>query len=1052
MGSVGGRNQTTNDAGESRVRSFEQTAREISSINERRDPFSAERFSARPSEGAPQFNGSNRTNNTEDLVARKILPPYEVVQSRELDSRGRAQDDARPQFFVAQNGDDRNPGTAELPWQTIQKGARSATPGSVVNVMPGEYHGQVNVTVSGNERDGFISFRSAIPGKAVLDLKDQRGSDGDPAGFKIDNKQFIEVSGFEIRNLQARSADSTPNGVLITGGSSHIRLNGLDIHHIENDISKNSNAHGISVYGNGNSADSAIQDIVINNNKLHDLKLGASEALVINGNVANFTIANNNLYRLNNIGIDIVGFEGTSRGSLDQPRLGTIQGNYVSDVDSRGNPAYGRDRSAGGIYVDGGTTITISGNKVERANIGIELASEHAGRTTSNVVVAGNLLINNTMAGIVLGGSGRSNGGSTANSIENNRLVNNDTDGTGSGEIAFQNNVSNTTIRRNTLVSANGTFFSGSQAGNTVTNNDLRREAPPGLRGPQLQPDDRRSQLQPDNRGLQSGGSNRDNQVCRDNRDISENGASRDNRDPDVRANSQVETGRTRSSDQSRDQAAVLFDRNASAEEKLASVKRLYDSGLRDIVSTDQDGNEHKFRLETVPVGSNGREMVHLFAIDQSGREHVAIRGIADATGNFERERNPRGRFVDYYGNAKAQLDLSSSGVDPNYGRGDRPDLRSDRRGGNSDRQNRVPDGQDQTPDRRPRNNSSHQPMEPVTDPAILKDVGRRPDGRPVEPTYIGVDNSASYLGSDGQKHIKAGVAAWLDKPAAQAYILMNEKLARVGKHIQIASEGSDGAINSAGRTHTQQRIATGIHAAPGNSVHEQGRGMDVRNFEDPDVRAALREFGFVQGNLSRPNVPIRGDAWHFSFNPKAESSVAQRFAQLNREQSPFADRQPRLADQQQEQPRLNSTDTRYSGNQSVVPTGPRHYQLKDAALNAASRMGTVGRCAAGVQVALSSCGLPEFMGSGNAWPMGQVLDQSGKFQRIPMSQAAEGDIIVRSWNQRVIAQNGGKNFGDIVIVTGRKGGQLMGANDHHGSIPPDGGRYENSFALRLIG
>lgn len=168
--------------------------------------------------------------------------------------------------------------------------------------------------------------------------------------------------------------------------------------------------------------------------------------------------------------------------------------------------------------------------------------------------------------------------------------------------------------------------------------------------------------------------------------------------------------------------------------------------------------------------------------------------------------------------------------------------------------------------------------MEPVTDPSIVGDVGRRPSGQPVEPTYIGVENSASYRGSDGKKHVHR-TEAWLDKPAAQSFLMMNEKLARVGKHIEIASEGSDGALNSAGRTHTQQKIATGIHAAPGNSVHEQGRGLDVRNYQDPDVKAALREFGFVQGNLSNPGVPIRGDAWHFSFDPRAEARIASQWA-----------------------------------------------------------------------------------------------------------------------------------------------------------------------------
>jgi hypothetical protein len=375
--------------------------------------------------------------------------------------------------------------------------------------------------------------------------------------------------------------------------------------------------------------------------------------------------------------------------------------------------------------------------------------------------------------------------------------------------------------------------------------------------------------------------------------------------------------GATESANSGQNSMAVLFDKNSSAEDKLASVSKLYDGGARSITCTDKDGNEHKLRFEKLPVGTSGREMVHVFGADESGKQRTVLRGIADSSkGGFEHERDEQGKFVDYYGGGKALLDLTGSAPnqeispdrlqnrpdlnqgrpdlnrnrpdngyrpnldqnrpdngyrpDPNLNRpdfdpnrpdnGNRPDL-------NRNRPDLTQDRPDLNPDRIPKNNTSHRALEPVTDPAILKDVGRRPDGSAVEPTYIGVDNSASYLGADGKKHIKAGTPAWLDKPAAEAFVMMNEKLARVGKQIQIASgDPSDGAINSAGRTHTQQRIATGLHAKPGNSVHEQGRGLDVRNFEDRDVRAALREYGFVQGNLSRPNVPIRGDAWHFSF------------------------------------------------------------------------------------------------------------------------------------------------------------------------------------------
>lgn len=170
--------------------------------------------------------------------------------------------------------------------------------------------------------------------------------------------------------------------------------------------------------------------------------------------------------------------------------------------------------------------------------------------------------------------------------------------------------------------------------------------------------------------------------------------------------------------------------------------------------------------------------------------------------------------------------------------------------------------------------------LEPVTDPKILNDVSKRHDGSKIEPTYIGVDNAASYKGDDGKKHIAAGTPAWLDKPAARAFVMMNEKLAEKGKRAILASEGDskDGAINSAGRSHTQQKIATGIRAKPGHSEHERGGALDVRNFNDPDVKAALKEFGFVQGNLSRPGVPIRNDAWHFSFDPKAMPEIHRRF------------------------------------------------------------------------------------------------------------------------------------------------------------------------------
>ena len=69
---------------------------------------------------------------------------------------------------------------------------------------------------------------------------------------------------------------------------------------------------------------------------------------------------------------------------MDSARDGVIRGNTVWNVDSYGNPAYGTDRSADGIYVDGGRDVLVEGNVVHDVNIGIEFASEHAGRATAS--------------------------------------------------------------------------------------------------------------------------------------------------------------------------------------------------------------------------------------------------------------------------------------------------------------------------------------------------------------------------------------------------------------------------------------------------------------------------------------------------------------------------------------------------------------------------------------------------------------------------------------------------------------------------------------------
>ena len=154
------------------------------------------------------------------------------------------------------------------------------------------------------------------------------------------------------------------------------------------------------------------------------------------------------MHDTNNIGIDVIGFEGTaSDPTVDQARDGIVRGNMVWNVDSYGNPAYGNDRSADGIYVDGGRDILIEGNVVHDVNIGIELASEHAGRSTRNITARNNVVLDATAIGIAIGGYDRRRGSTEDCIIVNNTFVN--TDGV---ELLVQFDTRDNVIANNVIV------------------------------------------------------------------------------------------------------------------------------------------------------------------------------------------------------------------------------------------------------------------------------------------------------------------------------------------------------------------------------------------------------------------------------------------------------------------------------------------------------------------------------------------------------------------------------------------------------------------------
>lgn len=368
-------------------------------------------------------------------------------------------------YFVSPSGSDANPGTLAAPWRTVQKAASSVRAGDVVNIRGGIYRERVQITVSGTAA-ARITFRSHPGETAVLDGTGLTLPNYTSPLLRMMDRNYITIENLELRNLITTSDTTVPVGIYIDGSGTGIHIRGCRIHTIHQNNTKkhnfNANAHGIAVYGNSKAP---ISGLIVENCQLYNLRLGASEALVLNGNVTNFQILNNTVRDCNNIGIDLIGYEGTNRNpELDRARDGVVQGNKVYNIDSSTNPAYGGGlttgggvRCAAGIYIDGGTRILVERNEVYQCNIGVELASEHAWGTTDFITLRNNVLRQNQVTGLSLGGYDSKRGATRDCTITNNTIVLNDTTTSWSGQIQFQHYVSRCILRNNVVVAPSRT-------------------------------------------------------------------------------------------------------------------------------------------------------------------------------------------------------------------------------------------------------------------------------------------------------------------------------------------------------------------------------------------------------------------------------------------------------------------------------------------------------------------------------------------------------------------------------------------------------------------
>jgi hypothetical protein len=377
-------------------------------------------------------------------------------------------------YYVAPSGSDTNPGTRAAPFATLQHAAAIAAAGDTVLARAGVYNALFTPTHAGNSAAGPITFAS-YPGElATLDGTGLAIPGGQYGLITLQNVNDVIIEGFDIRNYATNNVKDVPIGIYVTGADSGVQIINNHVHNITTTAATTpakcgSDALGIAVYGSN--APASINGLVIAGNEVDHLLTGCSESVSIDGNVDGYAILSNLVHDNDNIGIANIGDEKVSPNpAYDMARNGELRGNTVYNITSYGNPDYGKQYSADGIYVEGGTQIVVEQNIIYATDLGIEIASEHKNHTSSYTIARNNVVFDNSANGISIGGYGPARGGTDHVTIVNNTLYNNDTKSTGSGEFQIQYYATNNVFQNNIV-------YAGAQG--LLVNNFTKSEADP---------------------------------------------------------------------------------------------------------------------------------------------------------------------------------------------------------------------------------------------------------------------------------------------------------------------------------------------------------------------------------------------------------------------------------------------------------------------------------------------------------------------------------------------------------------------------------------------
>ena len=329
----------------------------------------------------------------------------------------------------AEGSDESGNGMESAPYATVSRAAETA-PGSLIIVHGGEY-GPVTLGPECSGKEGSPTIIRAAEGESsVFHAVEEKA-------ISLTDVSHISIEGIETEGgthgIDYRSTRESGDMPL-----SDISIRGCKVHGVRG-------IHGISVYACNDLA--PVTDLTIEGCEVWDCECGSSESVVLNGNVDGFLIAENRVHDNDNIGIDMIGFEGTAKHpdeesgknpyEADQVKNGICRDNVVYNISAEGNPEYYDDGEydlcADGIYVDGGRDIEIFNNFIFNCDIGLEVATEHSPEDNELFRVSGISVHDNVIAdctgwtGICFGGYDEDLGFTEDCVFNHNTLVDNAT-------------------------------------------------------------------------------------------------------------------------------------------------------------------------------------------------------------------------------------------------------------------------------------------------------------------------------------------------------------------------------------------------------------------------------------------------------------------------------------------------------------------------------------------------------------------------------------------------------------------------------------------------